>query len=123
MPKPWRSPAKRKWIAKQPCCNCGGRDVQCAHLRNEGLGQKCSDEFTVPLCIRCHDQFDGRRRFPSGQFSNHAAFETYFILKLSEIACDFHEMWMKETKRTKKLEQCDWPGVVRLMKETRDGKD
>jgi hypothetical protein len=56
--------AKRLWdkqhlrfVAKQPCLVCGREPCDPHHLRfaqARGLGQKVSDEFTVPLCRAHH---------------------------------------------------------------------
>ena len=42
-----------RFVAKQPCLVCGREPCDPHHLRfaqPRGLGQKVSDEFTVPLC-------------------------------------------------------------------------
>lgn len=44
-------------VAKQPCLICGRQPCDPHHLRfaqARGLGQKVSDEFTVPLCRAHH---------------------------------------------------------------------
>jgi hypothetical protein len=46
-----------KFVAKQPCLQCGRRPSDPHHLRfaqNRALGRKASDEFTVPLCRGHH---------------------------------------------------------------------
>jgi hypothetical protein len=46
-----------KSVAKQPCLVCGRRPADAHHLRfaqSPALGQKVSDEFTVPLCRGHH---------------------------------------------------------------------
>ena len=51
------------WIRQQPCCICGARDVQAAHLRVSsiengkrpvGLAEKSSDKWALPLCSYHH---------------------------------------------------------------------
>jgi len=46
-----------RFVAKQPCLVCGRQPSDPHHLRfaqGRGLGQKVSDEFTVPLCRAHH---------------------------------------------------------------------
>ena len=46
-----------RFVAKQPCLVCGRQPSDPHHLRfaqARGLGQKVSDEFTVPLCRAHH---------------------------------------------------------------------
>ncbi|QDW41821.1 DUF968 domain-containing protein [Bradyrhizobium sp. KBS0727] len=46
-----------RFVAKQPCLVCGREPCDPHHLRfaqARGLGQKVSDEFTVPLCRAHH---------------------------------------------------------------------
>jgi hypothetical protein len=46
-----------RFIIKQPCLVCGRQPCDPHHLRSaqaRGLGQKVSDEFTVPLCRAHH---------------------------------------------------------------------
>ena len=46
-----------RFVAKQPCLVCGREPCDAHHLRfaqSRGLGQKVSDEFTVPLCRAHH---------------------------------------------------------------------
>lgn len=60
--KPVRDPEYLAWIRMQWCIICeyvtgseaGTRHVEAAHVGRRGLGQKCSDNETVPLCVRHH---------------------------------------------------------------------
>ncbi|MDH1005697.1 hypothetical protein [Acinetobacter junii] len=49
-------------IRKLPCIRCGNPNSQAAHSNSakhgKGRGIKASDEFTVPLCYKCHSAFD-----------------------------------------------------------------
>jgi hypothetical protein len=50
-----------RFVAKQPCLVCGREPCDPHHLRfaqPRGLGQKVSDEFTVPLCRAHHRELD-----------------------------------------------------------------
>jgi hypothetical protein len=56
---PLRDPAYLDWIRQQPCaapdCDCARRlPVESAHVGERGLGQKCSDRETIPLCAAHH---------------------------------------------------------------------
>ena len=54
--------AHLKFIRRCPCCICGGEPSEAAHVRFSdaktgkvsAVGQKPGDEWTVPLCARCH---------------------------------------------------------------------
>jgi hypothetical protein len=63
-----------RYVRRQPCCICGGIDVEAHHLRvgsiNEGvtppgMGQRSSDRWAVPLCNRHHRELHnmGDREF------------------------------------------------------------
>ncbi len=47
------------------CWQCGSYPAQAAHSNQskhgKGRGIKASDEFTIPLCQRCHESFDQTR--------------------------------------------------------------
>jgi ERF superfamily len=56
-PKRLRDKQHLRFVAKQPCLVCGREPCDPHHLRfaqPRGLGQKVSDEFTVPLCRAHH---------------------------------------------------------------------
>lgn len=57
-----RSTKRLNEIRKLPCIKCGGGPSQAAHSNSskhgKGRGIKASDEFTVPLCYKCHSAFD-----------------------------------------------------------------
>jgi hypothetical protein len=53
VPRRLRDKTHLQFVAKQPCLICGRQPCDAHHLRfaqSRGLGQKVSDEFTVPLC-------------------------------------------------------------------------
>jgi DNA recombination protein Rad52 len=53
-----RSKDHLKYVALQPCLICGRQPTHAHHIRfaqRRGLGEKVSDEFTVPLCSVHHD--------------------------------------------------------------------
>ncbi|HLG83177.1 MAG TPA: ERF family protein [Bradyrhizobium sp.] len=54
-----RSKAHLAFVASQPCLICGAVPCDAHHLkvaRPKSLGRKVSDEFTVPLCRRHHQE-------------------------------------------------------------------
>lgn len=63
-------------IRKLPCIRCGNPNSQAAHSNSakhgKGRSIKASDEFTIPLCFKCHAAFD---RFELG---NRAESEVMF---------------------------------------------
>ena len=57
VPRRARDKTHLRFVAKQPCLICGRQPSDPHHLRfaqSRGLGQKVSDEFTVPLCRAHH---------------------------------------------------------------------
>jgi hypothetical protein len=63
------SAAHLKFIRSLPCCVCGSRNVEAAHIRmaspvhgkrDTGIGQKADDRWTLPLCTAHHrEQHEG----------------------------------------------------------------
>lgn len=57
-----RNPKRLAAIRKLPCIRCGNPHSQAAHSNSakhgKGRGIKASDQFTVPLCHKCHSDFD-----------------------------------------------------------------
>jgi hypothetical protein len=49
-----RDRAYLSWIGNLPCLLCGGGPAEAAHVGARGLGQKCSDQETAPLCAWDH---------------------------------------------------------------------
>jgi len=78
--KPVNDPEYRAWISSMPCCVCYRRSHRlypqtahiypsqsdCHHIEAGGMGTKCSDHLTVPLCRRHHRQAHdmGKAKFP-----------------------------------------------------------
>ena len=55
--QPVRSSAHLAFIRTLPCVCCGRtRGVQAAHVGSRGMGQKCSDLETIPLCDFHHKE-------------------------------------------------------------------
>lgn len=60
MPHNWKVKTPRdksylKWIDGQDCCICSGIEVTHHHVFGNGMGIKCSDYDTLPVCCVCHD--------------------------------------------------------------------
>lgn len=82
-PKPEAPERCPEWLAmvrKLPCCNCGARPpVDPHHEGPRGVGQKCRDTRTAPLCRRCHDVYTDTNLLPravefgGGLFSRNAS--------------------------------------------------
>ena len=63
---PFRSEAWRRAVASLPCACCMKEgDTQSAHPnhRGKGMGMKAPDCWCVPLCWRCHSDFDQGTRW------------------------------------------------------------
>jgi len=60
--KPFRSAKYLKHIRSLPCCNCGYPVSEAHHVETGGMGTKCGDDLTVPLCgpsgRGCHQKAD-----------------------------------------------------------------
>lgn len=68
-------------IRKLPCIRCGNPHSQAAHSNSakhgKGRSIKASDEFTIPLCFKCHAAFD---RFELGsRTESEAMFEKWLV--------------------------------------------
>ena len=56
-PKRERSKAHLRFVATMPCLVCAKQPVQVHHvkpLQPRARGLKVGDQFTVPLCPKCH---------------------------------------------------------------------
>ena len=76
-----RSPKRLAEIRELPCVRCGNPNSQAAHsnLAKHGKGRsiKSSDQFTIPLCFKCHAAFD---RFELGnREQSEAMFEKWLV--------------------------------------------
>lgn len=76
-----RSPKRLAEIRKLPCIRCGNPNSQAAHSNSakhgKGRSIKASDQFTIPLCFKCHAAFD---RFELGnRAESEAMFEKWLV--------------------------------------------
>jgi len=61
--KPTRDADYTRFIKRLPCVACLRTWwIDPAHTGPHGIGQKSSDLSCIPLCRRCHDQFDADPR-------------------------------------------------------------
>lgn len=88
-----RSTKRLNEIRKLPCVRCGSGPSQAAHSNSskhgKGRGIKASDEFTVPLCYKCHSAFD---KFELGTRQESEA---------------MFEQWLEKTERMMNLDKDD----------------
>lgn len=68
VPKP-TTPRDEDYLAhvrRHPCCSCGTTENICAHhVAGGGMGAKCSDYLTAPLCATCHSWWHAKAELPS----------------------------------------------------------
>lgn len=82
-------------LKQLPCCQCGKTPVDIAHSNfvehGKGMGIKANDKYTIPLCRKCHREFD-----------------TYQSLAREQARNWFKSKW-ELVNRALKLEQVDEP--------------
>ena len=73
-------------IRKLPCIRCGDPNSQAAHSNSakhgKGRGIKASDEFTIPLCFKCHAAFD---RFELGNRAESEAMFDQWLVRVNRM--------------------------------------
>ncbi|WP_151742980.1 MULTISPECIES: hypothetical protein [unclassified Acinetobacter] len=88
-----RSQSRLNSIRRLPCIECGGGPSQAAHSNSSKHGKsrgiKASDEFTIPLCFKCHSAFD---KFELGTRQESEA---------------MFEQWLEKTERMLNLDKDD----------------
>lgn len=88
---PWRCEKYRRWIASMECAICGDERTQESHTVNNGRSSKGPDSSCVPLCVKHHDELDGRTKMPYGYVRG--AFEALYGVDLAEIAASLFAVW------------------------------
>ena len=88
-PRDWRY---RDFIHSLECTTCGAPPrSEVAHIGSRGMGQKCSDYETIPLCTSCH---------LTSQYAYHrlgkVAFEAFWDMDCLEIAKDLVRIWREQ---------------------------
>lgn len=49
-----------------PCCSCGREEgIHAHHIAGGGMGAKCSDYYTAPLCGVCHQHWHATATLPA----------------------------------------------------------
>ena len=81
-----RSPKRLAEIRKLPCVRCGNPNSQAAHSNSakhgKGRSIKSSDQFTIPLCFKCHAAFD---RFELGNRAESEAMFDQWLIKTNRM--------------------------------------
>lgn len=90
-----RNPKRLAEIRKLPCVRCGNPNSQAAHSNSakhgKGRSIKASDEFTIPLCFKCHAAFD---RFELGnRAESEAMFEKWLMRVNRMLAMEDREVF------------------------------
>lgn len=74
-----------------PCVRCGHPDSQAAHSNwsehGKGRGIKADDQFTIPLCVKCHqwlDQYHSMSRDESKVWFDHMLIKTNRMLSQTD---------------------------------------
>ena len=69
-----------------PCVKCGQSPSQAAHSNSakhgKGRSIKSSDQFTIPLCFKCHAAFD---RFELGNRAESEAMFDQWLIKTNRM--------------------------------------
>ena len=73
-------------VRKLPCVRCGNPNSQAAHSNSakhgKGRSIKSSDQFTIPLCFKCHAAFD---RFELGSRAESEAMFDQWLIKTNRM--------------------------------------
>ena len=81
-----RNPKRLAEIRKLPCVRCGNPNSQAAHSNSakhgKGRSIKASDEFTIPLCFKCHAAFD---RFELGNRTESEAMFDQWLVRVNRM--------------------------------------
>lgn len=84
---PGRSEPYLAFVREHACCSCGAAGPSDPHHyapkgQGGGMGMKCSDMRTVPLCRLCHDHFHSKGYVP-GRFM---ARETHLLFMETQVS-------------------------------------
>ena len=86
--KPARDTEYLRWIKCFACMACGSTVmVDPAHTGPHGISQKASDYSCIPLCRKCHDEYDAAPR----QFAGEREWD------LAEIIAFWNHSWFLKT--------------------------
>ena len=81
-----RNPKRLAEIRKLPCVRCGNPNSQAAHSNSakhgKGRSIKASDQFTIPLCFKCHAAFD---RFELGNRAESEAMFDQWLVRVNRM--------------------------------------
>jgi hypothetical protein len=86
-----RDPLYKRWIKRFACVGCGRTwGIDPAHTGAHGYGIKSSDLSCIPLCRKCHDEFD----------ANPSDFAIVHKLDIPVLTAYFNNAWSSKQKRT-----------------------
>jgi hypothetical protein len=86
-----RDEAYKRWIKTWPCLGCGKRwGIDPCHTGPHGTGQKASDLTCIPLCRKCHREFDADPRGFEARHQN---------CNVAEMVAFFNHVWESKCKR------------------------
>lgn len=85
---PGRHEAYLAFVRTKPCCSCSAPGPSDPHHyapkgRGGGMGMKCDDRRTVPLCRLCHDHFHARGCLPDDSIDG--THETHLIFMEAQV--------------------------------------
>lgn len=88
--KPYRNEDYLRFVRSRACCMCSqDRTDQLAvvphHFGSRGVGQKCDDYLTVPVCIGCH------RMIHDGQLGGPKELREQFMAVAAETLAEYIE--------------------------------
>jgi hypothetical protein len=88
---PVRNPLYTQFVKRFACVACGStRQVDPCHTGAHALSQKASDTSVIPLCRKCHAQFDAD---PKGFAEHHE-------LDIETLIAFFSHLWELKQRRT-----------------------
>ncbi|OTG65823.1 DUF968 domain-containing protein [Acinetobacter silvestris] len=86
-----RNSKRLNQVRSLPCVKCGNPESQAAHSNfakhGKGRGIKASDEFTIPLCVGCHqwlDQYHSMSRYESKAWFEQMLIKTNRMLSIED---------------------------------------
>ena len=82
-----RSEAWRRAVAALPCICCkrdGPSLAAHANHRGKGMSIKAPDCYTVPLCVKCHREFDSGRQWSKEE--KRVLMDEWLLLTLLDLA-------------------------------------
>lgn len=102
---PTQDEAYLAWIRKLPCICCGTlRFVEAAHVGRRGLGQKCDDRESLPLCAKHHRTGPDAAHVLQRKFWDHHNLDRHFLV------AEYNRQYEGFLERTRALTAYDQEG-------------